>query len=165
MATGSRRGRPKGSKNTSKATTAGSEQEQVQDTGSSEEIPIVPPVLTPEPEMQEGSNPGDLFASEEEHSLEIFHKGKKWIFKYKDLTWGDKNKCLDDAQQWKDGEFQFSISKYYSMALTRMLTQTPVRPITEMTLTKLDRFVGEQLTSIVPQPMETPPDIEAVKKV
>jgi len=138
---------------------------QAQDTGSSEETPIDSPVLTPEPEMQEGSNPGDLFASDEEKTLEIFHKGKKWIFKYKDLTWGDKNKCLDDAQQWKDGEFQFSISKYYSTALTRMLTQTPVRPITEMTLTKLDRFVGEQLTSIVPQPMETPPDIDAVKKV
>ena len=163
MATGSRRGRPKGSKNTSQATMAGAEQEQVQDTGSSEEIPIVPPVASA-PELQEGIDPGDLFASDEEKSLEIFNKGKKWIFKYKDLTWGDKNKCLDDAQQWKDGEFQFSISKYYSVALTRMLTQTPVRPITETTLMKLDRFVGEQLTSIVPQPMETPPDTEAVKK-
>ena len=164
MATGSGRGRPKGSKNTPKATTAGQEQEQVQDMGSSEEIPIVPPVASA-PEIQEGSDPGDLFASEEERTLEIFHKGKKWIFKYKDLTWGDKNKCLDDAQNWKDGEFQFSISKYYSTALTRMLTQTPVRPITELTLTELDRFVGEQLTAIVPQPMETPPDLAAVKKV
>ena len=164
MATG-RRGRPKGSKNSPRASREGEVMVQAQDTGSSEETPIDSPVLTPEPEMQEGSNPGDLFASDEEKTLEIFHKGKKWIFKYKDLTWGDKNKCLDDAQQWKDGEFQFSISKYYSTALTRMLTQTPVRPITEMTLTKLDRFVGEQLTSIVPQPMETPPDIDAVKKV
>lgn len=164
MATG-RRGRPKGSKNSPRASREGEVMVQAQDTGSSEETPIDSPVLTPEPEMQEGSNPGDLFASDEEKTLEIFHKGKKWIFKYKDLTWGDKNRCLDDAQQWKDGEFQFSISKYYSTALTRMLTQTPVRPITEMTLTKLDRFVGEQLTSIVPQPMETPPDIDAVKKV
>ena len=82
MATGSRRGRPKGGKNTPKATTAGAEQEQVQDMGSSEEIPIVPPVASA-PEIQEGSNPGDLFASDEEKSLEIFHKGKKWIFNIK----------------------------------------------------------------------------------
>ena len=163
MATGSGRGRPKGSKNTPKATTAGEEQEQVQDTGSSEEIPIVPLVAS-EPEIQEGSNPGDLFASEEEKTLEVLHQGKKWIFKYKELAWGDKNKCLDDAQTWKNGEFQFSISKYYAIALTRMLTQTPVRPITEMTLQKLDRAVGEQLTAIVPQPIETPPDLSALKK-
>ena len=157
MAEAKRRGRPR------KVVTEGEAMVQEQEVGSSDEIPIVPPVASA-PDIQEGSNPGDLFASEEEKILEIFHQGKKWIFKYKDLTWGDKNKCLDDAQQWKDGEFQFSISKYYSTALTRMLTQTPVRPITEMTLTKLDRFVGEQLTAIVPQPMETPPDIEAVKK-
>ena len=154
MATSGRRGRPKGSKNSPTASKAGEVQVQAQDTGSSEESSS----------LEEGSNPGDLFASETERSIEVTHQGKKWIFKYRDLTWGDKNKCLDDAQNWKDGEFQFSISKYYSMALTRMLTQTPVRPITEMTLTKLDRFVGEQLTAIVPQPMETPPDIEAVKK-
>ena len=154
MATSGRRGRPKGSKNSPTASNAGEEQAQAQDTGSSEESSSV----------EEGSNPGDLFASETEKSIEVMHQGKKWIFKYKDLDWGDKNKCLDEAQEWKNGEFKFSISRYYAVALTRMLTQTPIRPITEMTLQKLDRMVGEQLTSIVPQPIEAPPDLEALKK-
>ena len=163
MATG-RRGRPKGSKNSPKASREGEEMVQEQVTGSSEELPIVPPVASTAPEIQEGSNPGGLFASEEEKTLEVLHQGKKWIFKYKEMAWGDKNKCLDEAQTWKDGEFQFSISKYYAIALTRMLTQTPVRPITEMTLQKLVRTVGEQLTAIVPQPIEAPPDLSALKK-
>jgi len=146
-----RRGRP-----TKKATEIVMEQVEVQDEGSSGDASSIP--------MEEGTEPGDLFASEVEKTLEVFHLGKKWIFKYKDLDWGAKNKCLDEAQNWQDGEFKFSIQKYYASALTKMLTQTPVRPITEMTLQKLDRFVGEQLTAIVPQPIEAPPDLEALKK-
>ena len=153
MVTG-RRGRPKGSKNVSKGDKKEGEMAQAQDTGSSVKAP----------DVEEGVNSGDLFASEEEKTLEVLHQGKKWLFKYKDLAWGDKNKCLDEAQTWSNGEFQFSISKYYAIALTRMLTQTPVRPITEMTLQKLDRSVGEQLTAIVPQPIEAPPDLAALKK-
>ena len=153
MATG-RRGRPKGSKNVSKGDGKEEEMVQAQDTGSSVKAP----------DVEEGVNSGDLFASEEEKTLEVLHQGKKWLFKYKDLAWGDKNKCLDEAQTWSNGEFQFSISNYYANALTRMLTQTPVRPITEMTLQKLDRSVCEQLTAIVPQPIEAPPDLAALKK-
>jgi len=158
MAEAKRRGRPR------KVVTEGEEMVQEQEVGSSDEIPIVPPVASA-PDIQEGSNPGDLFASDEEKTLEVFHQGKKWIFKYKDMAWGDKNKCLDEAQNWQGGEFKFSIQKYYASALTRMLTQTPIRPITETTLQKLDRSVGEQLTAIVPQPIEAPPDLEALKKV
>jgi hypothetical protein len=155
MATSGRRGRPKGGKNVPTVEIAGEEEVQAQDIGSSEKVSS----------MEEGSDPGDLFASDTEKSIEVIHQEKKWIFKYKDLTWGDKNKCLDEAQEWKNGEFKFSISKYYAIALTRMLTQTPIRPITEMTLQKLDRMVGEQLTAIVPQPIEAPPDLEELKKV
>ena len=36
-----------------------------------------------------------------------------------------------------------------------MLTETPIRPITETTLSKLDRAIGEQLVAIVPQPVES----------
>ena len=35
-----------------------------------------------------------------------------------------------------------------------MLTHTPIRPITETTLNRLDRRIGEQLVAIVPQPVE-----------
>ena len=36
-----------------------------------------------------------------------------------------------------------------------MLTDTPIRPITETTLNQLDRRIGEQLIAIVPQPVES----------
>ena len=102
-----------------------------------------------------GDDPSVLFASQEEKSIEIIHAGRKWIFKYRELTWGDKNLCIDDAQSWDSvGGFNFSISKYYAAALTRMLTVTPIRPITEVTLNRLDRAIGERLVEIVPQPVE-----------
>ena len=63
--------------------------------------------------------------------------------------------CIDEAQSWDQvGGFNFSISKYYASALTRMLTVTPIRPITETTLHRLDRAIGERLVEIVPQPVE-----------
>ena len=116
--------------------------------------------------LPRGVNSGDLFASEEEHELEIVHKGQTWSFKYKDLTWGDKNYCIDQAQQWdtEGGSFRFSIQKYFAAALTRMLTTTPIRPITEMTLQSLDRAVGEKLIQIVPNPVEDTEILDEVKK-
>ena len=90
-----------------------------------------------------GVNSGDLFASEEESELEIVHKGQTWTFRYKDLTWGDKNYCIDQAQIWEGESFRFSVQRYYAAALTRMITSSPIRPITEITLQKLDRAVGE----------------------
>ena len=124
-------------------------------------------VTTPAEEpLPRGVNSGDLFASEEEHELEIVHKGQTWSFKYKDLTWGDKNFCIDQAQQWDTdgGSFKFSIQKYFAAALTRMLTSTPIRPITEMTLQSLDRAVGEKLIQIVPNPVEDTEILDEVKK-
>ena len=124
-------------------------------------------VTTPAEEpLPRGVNSGDLFASEEEHELEIVHKGQTWSFKYKDLTWGDKNFCIDKAQQWDTdgGSFKFSIQKYFAAALTRMLTSTPIRPITEMTLQSLDRAVGEKLIQIVPNPVEDTEILDEVKK-
>ena len=106
-------------------------------------------------EVPMGEDPSSLFTSAEEQSLEIVHAGRKWVFKYKELTWGDKNLCIDESQTWDaSGNFSFSISKYYAAALTRMLTHTPIRPITETTLNRLDRRIGEQLVAIVPQPVE-----------
>ena len=111
-----------------------------------------------------GTDSGSLFASEELKSLEIIFKNQKWVFTYKDLNWGDKNICVDQAQEWSDGEFKFSVNKYYVKALSMMLVDTPIRPITDITLSKLDRRIGEQLIAIVPNPVELPEEVEELKK-
>ena len=111
-----------------------------------------------------GTDSGSLFASEETKTLEIIFKGQKWVFTYKDLNWGDKNACVDQAQEWDNGEFKFSVNKYYVKALSLMLVDTPIRPITETTLAKLDRRIGEQLVAIVPNPVEMPGEVEDLKK-
>ena len=109
-----------------------------------------------EEELPLGTDSSALFATKTEQTLEIIHEGKRYLFKYKDLTWGEKNACVDAAQSWdQNAGFSFSVSKYYAAALTRMLTDTPIRPITETTLNQLDRRIGEQLIAIVPQPVES----------
>ena len=117
-----------------------------------------------EEELIEGTDPSVLFADSNEHSLELQYQGKKGTFYYRDMSWGEKNECVDAAQVWDSGDFSFSISKYYVMALQKMLIRSPVRPITETTLSRLNREIGEALTSIVPNPMEQG-TVEAVKKV
>ena len=117
-------------------------------------------------ERPESTDSGTLQAEDsvKDHTLEFVFKGKKWSFHYREMTWGEKNDCIDAAQIWTNGEFKFSISKYYVMALQKMLTRSPIRPITETTLARLSRDIGEALTSIVPNPMEEG-EVEAVKKV
>jgi len=151
--TGRKRGRPK--KN-SEAT------QQVKDQEGSEDM--VQETETIVEDFPVGTDSGSLFASEETKTLEIIFKGQKWVFTYKDLNWGDKNSCVDQAQEWDNGEFKFSVNKYYVKALSLMLVDTPIRPITETTLAKLDRRIGEQLISIVPNPVEAPEEVEELKK-
>ena len=150
--TGRKRGRPR--------KTDAQRQAQVQ--GEVEAVPEEVPQIQ---EVPNGLDPGELYASEETKTLEIIFKGQKWVFKYKDLNWGDKNYCIDQAQMWEGQSFKFSVQKYYAIALTRMLVESPIRPITETTLQKLDRNVGERLIAIVPNPIEAPAELEAVKKV
>ena len=127
-----------------------------------EDVEVIPEVVVEE-ELPMGNDPSVLYAGREEHSLEIVHAGQRWIFKYKDLSWGQKNECIDLAQQWDtDAGFKFSVTKYYAAALTKMLTSGPIKPITETTLNQLDRHIGEQLIAIVPQPVEAA--VEDVKK-
>ena len=127
-----------------------------------QEVPQEVPVVSDELPM--GTDGTLLYAGREEKVLEIVHAGQRWAFKYKELSWGQKNACIDEAQQWDATEgFKFSVSKYYAAALTRMLTDTPINPITETTLNNLDRAIGEKLIALVPQPVE--PSVEAVKKV
>ena len=106
-------------------------------------------------ELPLGDDPSLLYTSNEEEVLEVIHAGRRWQFKYKQMTWGEKNYCVDKAQTWdSNGTFSFSLQSYYAAALTKMLTETPIKPITETTLNKLDRRIGEALVSIVPQPVE-----------
>jgi len=127
-----------------------------------ENVEVIPEVVVEE-ELPMGNDPSILYAGREEHSLEIVHAGQRWLFKYKDLSWGQKNECIDEAQQWDtEAGFKFSVTKYYAAALTKMLTSAPIKPITETTLNQLDRHIGEQLIAIVPQPVEAA--VEDVKK-
>ena len=126
-----------------------------------QEVPQEVPVVSDELPM--GTDGSLLYAGREEKVLEIVHAGQRWEFKYKDLSWGQKNACIDEAQQWDATEgFKFSVSKYYAAALTRMLTDTPINPITETTLNNLDRAIGEKLIALVPQPVEQ--NVEEIKK-
>ena len=126
-----------------------------------QEVPQEVPVVSDELPM--GTDGSLLYAGREEKVLEIVHAGQRWAFKYKDLSWGQKNACIDEAQQWDTTEgFKFSVSKYYAAALTRMLTDTPINPITETTLNNLDRAIGEKLIALVPQPVEQ--NVEEIKK-
>ena len=152
--TGRKRGRP------SKKSEAN---QQVKDQEGSEDMVKETEVI--EEEIPVGTDSGILFASEETKTLEIIFKGQKWVFTYKDLTWGDKNTCVDQAQEWNNGEFTFSVNTYYVKALSLMVVDTPIRPITETTLAKLDRRIGEQLIAIVPNPVEVPGEVEDLKKV
>ena len=114
-------------------------------------------------ELEEGTDPSALYADSSEHVLELQLKGKKWTFYYRDMTWGEKSECIDAAQIWGDGDFKFSIFRYYAMALQKMLVRSPIRPMTETTLQKLSREVGEALISIVPTPVEES-EVQAIKK-
>lgn len=113
--------------------------------------------------IEMGANPQELFASTEEKILEIVHNDKKWVFKYKDLDFGGKGDCIDAAQMWVNGEFRFSLKKYYALALSKMITSGPVQPITETTLGRLNQEVGNRLITIVPPPVDMP-QLEALKK-
>ena len=83
---------------------------------------------TEEVNLEEGTDPSALYADSSEHVLELQLKGKKWTFYYRDMTWGEKSACIDAAQIWGDGDFKFSIFRYYAMALQKMLVRSPIRP-------------------------------------
>ncbi len=114
-------------------------------------------------ELELGINASELFASVDEKELEIVHNGKKWIFKYRDLSWKEKYDCVDAATSLTGDDFGFSLGKYYIIALTKMLTSSPITPLTETTISKLDKDVGAQLLAIVPNPSD-PTTIGNIKK-
>jgi len=104
--------------------------------------------------IEEGMDPSELMASAVSHTLEVQHKGKKWSFEYRDLNWSEKYKCIDSAQDWQEGEFKFSLSKYYLNALETMIIESPIRPFTATTIGNLDTSVVAQLIAVVPPPSD-----------
>ena len=128
--------------------------------------PVESTVVTEEPVVEEpvtGTDGNELFVNEANQALEVTHNDKKWVFIYRELSWAEKYKCVDVAQVWNQGEFSFSLSAYYTAALIEMIVDSPVRPFTETTLSKLDTNVVAQLLTIVPPPAD--PEIpEQAKK-
>ena len=137
--------------------------EQPSQVPSSEEI-VEGTVPTEDPAMEAGIDSSELFVNQSVQSLTVVHNEKTWNFTYKDLSWAEKYKCVDAAQVWSEGEFQFSLSSYYTSALIEMIQDAPVKPFTETTLSRLDTSVVAQLLQIVPPPAD--PEVpDAVKKV
>ena len=140
--------------------------EQPSQVNSSEEavqgaVPTEEP--TDEPTMADGTDSSELFVNENVQSLKVVHNDKKWNFTYRELSWAEKYKCVDAAQIWDKGEFQFSLSAYYTSALVEMIQDSPIKPFTDTTLAKLDTSVEAQILTIVPPPAD--PEIpEAAKK-
>jgi hypothetical protein len=112
--------------------------------------------------IMEGTDPSELLVSQSEKTKEIIHDGKKYTFYYKNLSWHEKYKCLDDAHMIDGDQVRFSLSKYYSLMLSKMLIRGPLNPITETTINKLDEDVGSQLIDIVPPPVN--PNMGQLKK-
>ena len=76
-------------------------------------------------EMEEGIDSSELMASVLTKTLEVIHNNKVWKFQYRDLNWSEKYKCIDNSQDWVEGEFSFSLSKYYLNALEMMIVESP----------------------------------------
>lgn len=120
-------------------------------------------------EIELGDNPNDLFAKATDiEELVFVFNNKKWIVKYRNLAWQEKNECVEEAQIYDVDEkgntsFKFSLSKYYTASLIKMIVEAPFSPVTETILSKLDAKVGGILQTIVPNPAD--PDLaSAIKK-
>ena len=113
--------------------------------------------------LEVGVDPSELYASQETQELVIVHNNKTWVFKYRDLSWKEKYDGVDSAATMDGDDVGYSIGTYYIVALEKMLIDSPIKPITETTLSKLDKDVGAQLVSIVPAPAD-PAMIAGLKK-
>ena len=114
-------------------------------------------------ELEVGIDASELMSSGVVHTLDVIHNNKKWVFQYRDLNWSEKYRCIDASQEWTDGDFSFSLAKYYLNCLEVMITDSPIKPFTATTIGNLDTSVVAQLISVVPPPsdVDTP---ESIKK-
>ena len=111
----------------------------------------------------------DLFADvETQHTQTVRFKGHELEFKYRFLTWGEKSKIIDSSYIVEDGQFRFSPAVYIIKCLAVMVVDSPIHQdermaYNEITLSKLDPFIVEQLAEICPA-RNAADEIEEVKK-
>ena len=98
----------------------------------------------------------DLFADvETQNTKTVNFKGHQIEFKYRNLTWGEKSKILDASYIAENGVLRFSAPNYILMCITSMVTDSPIHQdptmlFNELTISKLDPAVIEQLAEICP---------------
>ena len=111
----------------------------------------------------------DLFADTETlNTLNVKFKGNVWEFKYRNLSWGEKSKILDNAYKIEGDSVRFSASSYILQCLETMIVDSPIHRderliFSGMVLAKLDPSVIEQLSQICPS-TSVAEEMEEVKK-
>jgi len=102
-------------------------------------------------DLAEGTDGSELYVDQTEKIKVIEHNGKVWRFKYRELTWAEKNRALSAAGSIDENrEAHFDLDKYQRMCLSKMLTETPFKEDITVALIKLDHEVGDQLAELVP---------------
>jgi len=102
-------------------------------------------------EMKEGTDGNELYVDRTEKEKAIRHNGKIWRFKYRELTWAEKNRAISAAGSIDENKVgHFDVDKYNRVCLSKMLTETPFKEDLGIALIKLDPEVGNQLAELVP---------------
>lgn len=107
-------------------------------------------------ELTEGTNPEELFTSQEIHKVEIPYKGKMWKIEYVDLTWKQKNDCITSAHKLQVSgtkkkpiqSVRLDPGEYNLSYLMKALKKAPF-PITMGSFMKMDDAFGDLLVDAV----------------
>ena len=105
--------------------------------------------------VETGKDINELFATQETKEKVITHKGKVWVFHYRELTWAEKNKIVSQAtviERNKDAHFE--VDKYLRLSFIKMELELNGHKLTAIELVKLDEKVGNLLEDIVPKAQE-----------
>lgn len=105
--------------------------------------------------VETGKDINELFATQETKEKVITHKGKEWVFHYRELTWAEKNKIVSQAtviERNKDAHFE--VDKYLRLSFIKMELELNGHKLTAIELVKLDEKVGNLLEDIVPKAQE-----------
>lgn len=106
-------------------------------------------------DMEKGSDLNELFATQETKMKIVIHKGKSWVFHYRELTWAEKNKIISQATVMdRSKEAHFEVDKYLRLSFLKMELELNGHKLTAIELVKLDEKVGNLLEDIVPKAQE-----------
>ena len=93
-----------------------------------------------------------LYANREPKELEIEYNGATYLFKYRPLTWAERNRVMSEALTVDaNDKGHFDLDKYQRGCLQRMLTEHPFDEDLAVALVKLDDEIGRKLAEIVPR--------------